>query len=214
MSEATNYPSFYEPTEGRPPVGKEQFADASQAFNRLFDDIMLSHMDQVKQFEPIKGRPTAYLLRYIEVDRQKYTLALKDASLGDLASDTSGIEFRDSERIARSISLQRIEQSYGRELWDYRLCADGIIRRWDGGDITAKRRKDRELGIERPKMLSGNESFEEIGRVVLTSMHRLVTDTIPNRRLEEDMGLNNQPVTPSEIRGLQDFLARAIETSL
>lgn len=211
MSEASNYPSFYEPTEGRPPVVSEQLTQTSQTFNGLFDDLMLQGMDQVKQFESIKGRPTANLLRHIEVDGQTYSLALEDKSQRGPDSETHGISFRDSERTTRQISLQRKDGVYGREYWSYRLGADGTVRRWDGGDVIAKKRKERELGIEGPKMLSGDETLEEMGRVVLANIQSLAADAIPNGRLEEDMGLNNQPVTPDEIRGLQDFLAKATD---
>lgn len=183
MSEATHYPNFYEPTEGRTPVGSEQLAETTQAFNGLFDDLMLQGMDKVERFEPIEGRPTANLLRLIEVDGQTYSLALEDKSLKDSDSDAHGTTFRDSERTTRQISLQRIYESYGREYWSYMLGADGTVRRWDSGDVAAKMRKDLELGV----------------------------GSISNSRLEEDMGLNNQPVTPDEIRGLQDFLARATD---
>lgn len=211
MSETSNYPNFYEPTEGRPPVDTERLAETAQTFNGLFDDLMLQGMGEVKQFESIKGQPTANLLRRIEVDGQTYTLSLEDRSPRDPDSETHGISFRDSETITRQINLQRIDEGYGREYWSYRLGADGTVRRWDGGDATAKRRKERELGIEGPKMLSGDETLEEMGRVVLANIQRLTTDSIPNGRLEEDMGLNNQPVTPDEVRGLQDFLARATD---
>lgn len=213
MSETTQYPNFYEPTEGRPPVDQEQLAETSRAFNGLFDDLMLQGMSEVKQFESIKGQPTANLLRRIGVDGQTYTLALEDKGQRNPSHETHGITFRDSERTTRQISLQRIDEGYGREYWSYRLGADGIVRRWDMGDATAKRRKDQELGIEGPKTLSGDETFEEMGRVVLANIQSLTTDAIPNGRLEEDMGLNNQPVRPDEIRGLQDFLARATDVT-
>lgn len=211
MSEASNYPSFYEPAEGRPPIVSEQLTQTAQAFNGLFDDLMLQDMDQVKQLEYIKGRPTANLLRRIEVDGQTYTLDLEDRGLKDPSNESHSIAFSDSEVTTRQISLQRIDQGYGREYWSYRLGADGTVRRWDGGDLTAKSRKNRELGIEEPRMLDGDETIEEMGRVILANIERITTDDIPNRRLAEDMGLNNQPVTPAEIRGLQDFLARAID---
>jgi hypothetical protein len=210
MSEVNNYPNFYKPAEGQTPLGTEQLAETNQAFNGLFEDLMLQGMDNVERFESIKGRPTANLLRRIEVDGQVYRLSLEDKSPRDPNSETGGITFRDSETTSRSISLQRIDEAYGREYWSYRLGADGTVRRWDGGDVTAKRRKDRELGVEVPKMLNGDETLEEIGRVALANLQNLTND-IPNARLAEDMGLNNQPVTPDEVQGLQGFLSRATD---
>lgn len=212
VSEATNYPSFHEPTEGRPPVVSEQLVQTTQAFNGLFDALMLQGMDQVEQFESIEGSPTANLLRRIEVDGQTYSLALEDKGPKDPNNDSHGITFRDSEVTTRLICLRRMDEVYGREYWSYRLGADGIVRRWDGGNPASKKCKDRELGIERLKMRSGDETFEEVERVVLSNiMQSLIADAIPNGRLEEDMGLNNQPVTPDEIRGLRDFLAKATD---
>ena len=209
MSEVNHYPNFYEPTEGRPPVEAEQIIEAAKKFNELFDDLMLQGMAEVIVFDPIKGRPTANLLKQILVDGQTYTLSLEDKGLSDSDSETHGISFRDSERITRGISLQRTDKGYGREYWNYRLGADGTVRRWDVGDVTAKRRKEQELGIERPELLSSDVSLDEIVKLAHSRIESLINDSIPNRRLEEDFGINNQPVTPDEIRGLQEFLAKA-----
>lgn len=209
MSEVNHYPNFYEPTEGRPPVEAEQIIEAAKKFNELFDDLMLQGMAEVRVFDPIKGRPTANLLKQILVDGQTYTLSLEDNGLSDSDSETHGISFRDSERITRGISLQRTDKGYGREYWRYRLGADGTVRRWDVGDVTAKRRKEQELGIKRPELLSSDVSLDEIVKLAHSGIESLINDSIPNNRLEEDFGINNQPVTPDEIRGLQEFLAKA-----
>lgn len=58
-------------------------------------------------------------------------------------------------------------------------------------------------------MLGGDASIEEIVRYALALRQEIIDNSIPNGRLEEDMGLNNQPVTPEEVKGLQDFLATA-----
>ncbi len=209
MSETNNYPNFYQPAEGRPTPKEEQLLETAQTFNGLFDDLILQHMEAVKQFESIKGKPTANLLKHIEVDGQSYTLALRDNASHDEGMPVAEVTFRPSEIIKRDISLQRIEGGYGREHWSYRLGADGAVRRWDGGDATAKRQKERELGIEGAEMLSGGETLEEIGRVALKNMQNLTENSIPNGRLEEDMGLNNQPVALEELVGLSDFLKQA-----
>jgi hypothetical protein len=202
MSEANNYPNFHKPFEGQPALSKEQLVETSQAFSELFEDLMLEGMVDVKRFETIKGRPTADLFRRIDVDGQEYTLSLEDSSTNDPKSNDSGISFRDSEIITRSISLQRIDDRYGREYWSYRLGADGIVRRWDKGDVIAKKRENKDLDAEET-----GDIYADAARNLL----RLTKYTIPNSRLEEDMGLNNQPVIPDEIQGLQVFLARATD---
>jgi hypothetical protein len=207
MTSQNNYPDFYQPVEARPNPEAKQLQEASEVFSGLFDDLMLQNMDGVRRFESIKGKPEASLLKHIEDDGEKYTLSLSDRSTQS-TNDTSGVSFRDSEKITRDLSLQRIEGGYGREYWSYRMGADGIVRRWDGGDFTAKRQKERELGIE-PKMLRGDEPIEEMGRIVLNNLNDLTQNGIPNGQLEEDMGLNLQPVTPDELKGLQAFLSKA-----
>ncbi len=209
MSEISNYPDFYKSTEGQSKLGTEELIQTNQAFNELFDDLMLIDMEIVKRFESFNDRPVANLLKKIVVDGQKYTLNLEDKSQRDPKSETPDITWRDSEIIIRDISLQRSDGVYGREYWSYRLGADGIVRRWDGGDITAKTRNERELGIKEPK-IRGNETLDELGKLALAGLQRTI-DQIPNSRLEEDMGLNNQPVTLAEIQGLQDFLNRATD---
>jgi hypothetical protein len=210
MSEVNHYPNFYEPTEGRPPVKAEQIVETAKKFNEIFDDLMLKEMAEVRVFDALKGRPNANLFKRILVDGQTYNLSLEDKSLSDSGNETHGISLRDSERFTRGISLQRTDkEGYGREFWSYRLGADGTVRRWDAGDMTANNRKEKELGIERPELLSGDESLDEIENLARSAIESLVNDRIPNSRLEEDFGINNQPVTPDEIRGLQEFLAKA-----
>lgn len=210
-SNDSRYPAFYQTSDECISLSIEQLEASSQAYNILFDDLMLKNMDKVERFETIKGSPTAILIRNIEVDGQKYTLSVEDEGSKNPNSNTHGIIFRDSEIITRYISLQRIDDGYGREYWSYRLSTGGIVRRWDGGDLTAKRQKERELGIENPKMLSQGATIEEIRKVALTGIKSII-EGIPNSRLEEDMGLNNQPVSPDEIIGLQNFLSRAIDS--
>ena len=202
MSEANNYPNFHKPFEGQPALSKEQLVETSQEFSELFDDLMLQGMVDVKRYESTKGHPTANLFRRIDVDGQEYTLSLRDKSTNDPRSNDSGISLRDSEIIVRAISLQRIDDRHGREYWSYRLGADGIVRRLDKGDIIAKKRENKDLDAE---------ETGDIAKDAARSLLRLTEDTIPNSRLEEDMGLNNQPVTPDEIQGLQVFLDSATD---
>lgn len=209
MSETNNYPDFYQPTEAHKPLEVEQFETSRRTFDDLFDDVMLRNMEDVNQYEIISGASTATLLKHIEVDGQKYTLSLEDRAMSaERDLDSSG-SWRDSEKITRQIDLQRIDGVYGREYWSYRLGADGIVRRWDGGDMWGKRKKERKLGIEESRFSNSNETPEEIAALALANMQDLIEDGIPNARLEEDMGLNNQPVSPEELEGLRSFLDNA-----
>jgi hypothetical protein len=209
MTQSNKYPDFYQPVEARPNPEAEQLREASEVFNGLFDDLMLQNMEGVRRFESIKGMPTANLLKRIEVDGEKYTLSLRDKST-PLTDGSNGVTFRDSEKFLREVSVQRTEAGYGREYWSYCMGADGVVRRWDGGDVTAKSQKERELGIE-PKEMTGYETAEEMGRIILNEMQDITEYAIPNGRLEEDMGFNLQPVTLDELKGLQTFVSRATD---
>jgi hypothetical protein len=211
MQEKNKYPKFYKSTESQPTPGTEQLTEASQTFNELFDDLMLQDMDKVESFESIKGEPYVSLRRRIQVEGHTYSLSLVDRGQRDPEKNTGKFTFRDSEIINRDISLQRFdEKGYVRESWSYRLGADGIVRRWDGGDRTAKRLKEKELGIERLKMPRGDVTSDDEGKAA-KALLQIITDELPNIRLSEDMGLNNQPVTPDEMQGLQIFLNSAID---
>lgn len=219
-SEIHHCPSFYEPTDGRQPVDNEPATKTAQTFNELFSDLMLQDMSEVTLFSSIEGHPNASLLRHIIVAGQTYILALEDCGQKDPSSAENDTPYRDSERTTRQINLQRYDGGLGREHWSYRLGVDGIVRRWDGGDLAAKSHEERELGIEGP-IIASNETAEEMGKIVLTAIQAIqdlptnpnsnFTNPIENNRLEEDMGLNNQPITLAEIRGLQDFLATATD---
>ena len=204
----SNYPDFYRPVEERQDLDAEALAKASESFRELFNDLMLQDMDEVRQFESTPGRPTARLSKHIVVDGQTFSLNLVDKHT-DENSDDIDSRFRSSEKISQEISMQRIDKGYGREHWSYRLGADGVVRRYDLGDITGKK-KERELGIEQPKMLGLGEDLtrKEVQDMALSGIARIVEE-LPNNRLEEDMGLNNQPVSSDEIDGLKGFISKA-----
>lgn len=209
MSEANSYPDFYQPIEGRKPLVAEQLKVGKHIYNDLFDDIILQNMKLVSRSKDLKGRPEARMHKSIKVDEQVYYLSLKDRNTNEQETAIAGDNWRDSETIVRSLDIQRIDGVYGREYWSYRLGSDGVVRRWDGGDMWGKKQEVREMGIDRPKMLKGGENLEEISKVASANLADLIENGLPNARLEEDMGLNNQPVSPEELEGLKAFLIGA-----
>ena len=220
MSELSNYPDFYKPIEGQSNLSKEELVQTNQAFNELFNDLMLKDIEIVRRFDGINDHNIASLVKTIIIDGQKYTLSLQDNGQRISENETDSITFRDSEITARDISLQRLdEETYGREYWSYRLGADGIIRRFDVGDITAKKRNDKKFGIEELEKMSKIMSTEDgplkdHAKRALSMVHAALQNMyneMSNSRLEEDMGLNNQPVTLAEIQGLRDFLNSATD---
>jgi len=182
--EFSRYPQFYQANTFTE-LSQEQLNESSLAFNDLISDLLLENMADVKQFNAIQDSTNANLLKKIVVDGIEYTVAIKDYIKSNSEDNSLGIKFRNSEIINREISVQRIDDGYGREFWSYRLGPDGVVRRWDGGNITDKLKREKELDS--------------------------VIKSIPNSRLEEDMGQNNQPVSPDEIKGLREFIHSASE---
>lgn len=208
MSEqSSNYPDFHKPAPSDT-LEPEELKRVRGTFNDFFDDLMLRHMDAVKQFK-LSSRTSADLSANVVADGEEYSIHLEDRGERD-GENRSGIQFRDSEKLQRIIYLQRKDGVYGREHWSYRLGADGIVRRWDGGDAYGKLEEERKLGIaKRPLSFDDDVSVEAAAAIARKGLEDLVDNGIPNTRLEEDMGLNNQPVTLEEIQGLKDFIARA-----
>ena len=118
--------------------------------------------------------------------------------------------FLPSEHIAKSIDLQRIEGAYGREMVGYRLFRDGVVRRWDGGDMFGKKQRERELGVE-PSMRTIRPeeklSLDGMAKAIQKSIENSLNVTVPNARLERQMGYNEQPISSQELEGLIDLLS-------
>jgi len=73
--------------------------------------------------------------------------------------------------------------------------------------LIAKKRQERELGIKDDDTLSPNATIEEIGLAAMKGISKLLSDDIPNSRLEREMGVNNQPVSLQEIDSLMGMLS-------
>jgi hypothetical protein len=112
-----------------------------------------------------------------------------------------------AEKNVKILSLQRIEHGYGREMIDYRLGSDGVVRRWDGSDITAKRQRQKELGVE-PQMAKPGMTPEESLKIAEVALEKLVNIDIPNARFEQAMGYQLQPIGLAELDGLTDFVTQ------
>ena len=76
MSELSNYPDFYKPIEGQSNLSKEELVQTNQAFNELFNDLMLKDIEIVRRFDGINDHNIASLVKTIIIDGQKYTLIL------------------------------------------------------------------------------------------------------------------------------------------
>ncbi|MEO8105282.1 MAG: hypothetical protein ABI602_03005 [Candidatus Saccharibacteria bacterium] len=207
MSEALNYPNFYQPVAGRPSPRAEQLMDTTQSFNELFDDVMLQNMGAVRQFDYYTDMPVAHLLTHLEVGGQEYSLVLKDNASNVDSLTATGTIFTPSQTTKRDITLQRIAGGRGRECWSYRLGADGVVRRWDAGAANAQPQPITERGRDDgDKTASGKTLQDKIGLIAVKNLNILIGNKFLNNSLAEDMGLNNQPVDLEEMVGLRDFL--------
>ncbi len=182
----------------------EDAPEIAKRFNSLFEDLMLAHVSDVKHFENIPEAPTASLMLGLRISGERYDLSLRDnADRGDLATTY----LRPSELSARVISLQRMDgEGNGREYWSYRLGGDGIIRRVDVDvdvDVDVTLRKDQARG----SMNRGADT--PTADEIQSKIDELTDVTLPNIRLEEDMGINNQPVSNDDIDGLIGFIGTA-----
>jgi hypothetical protein len=201
MSEMPNYPDFYQPFESQStPEAKEQ-EEVSRLFNEIFDDYMLHHMDSVK----ISSReiaPRANLRLYVKVKGQEYAVGFEDK---EIIEDGHTSKYRDSERHSRLLNIQRVEDQLGREVWSYQRGKDGVVRRYDLGDEWAKHQKMRTKATEQYP----NSDKKSTGVYALKQIEDSDENVLPNLRLEEDMGINNQPVSLAEMQGLKEFLDSA-----
>lgn len=210
MSEQNNYPSFYQHPDEMEPLRPEHIHESRQMFDRLFDDYMIRNMEHVNIIGVNQGRNSARLHCFIEVNDVNYSLELRDAPKRQRSDDERAIIFRNSEKHLRLINIQRLdEQGLCREHWSYRLGADEVVRRWDFGDVWAKEQQRKELGIDEENLIDENEAPEKLLRLIIDSLERYIEKDLPNLRLEEDMGLNNQPVAPEEMAGLTEFINEA-----
>lgn len=201
MSEKQNYPKFYQPFEGQPaPETKEQ-EETNRLFNELFDEYMLRHINGIQRHRDDLGFEAKLTLK-LRIEHQKYDATFEENENADIENP---LEFRDSDIFTRSIGVQREVGQHGRETWEYRLGKDGVVRKYDLGD-----QQDRNIldTIDQNHIDEARISQEAFLREV-----KYVTETIPNTlsnmHLEEDMGVNNQPVSLAEIQGLKEFLDSA-----
>lgn len=210
MPEKDFYPSFHQPNEAGKTLNAEELVTSGRIFSDFFDEVMLRYIDEVKIYESNPDKPTANLFMRIIVDGQEYSFSLEDRGACTHEKSDSRVTFTDSERFTRLIDLQKIEGCYKREFWSYRLGADGIVRRWDGGDKWAKSQRERKFGITKDfDDIDDDSTPEEILEYLNARSQDLIENVIPNTRLEENMGLNNQPVPPEELDGLKSFISRA-----
>jgi hypothetical protein len=205
MSERNKYPDFYKKTEGGVALDAEQLAVASRLFDETFDDIMLREFSKIEPALKSDIGRRAKIYTGITIDEQEYDLIIEDRSVDAVRETAFKHEIRMSEAFTRQITLVRLEGSQARETWKYRLCLDGVVRRVDLGDAYGKLLIEKELGLRNFEII-GNDSTLDSLKTSIEATWKVLLELELNHRLEADMGINNQPVTEDELKGLRDFL--------
>ena len=232
--QVSTLPSFCESeTERitRGPLAEKRLQQASVVFTEIFDNFMLEHMEYVylcanKRLND--ARDSANLIGQLLVDGQRYCLSLGDRNRRDIRQPGSeSTKRRDSEGIARDLDLQTMNDNVkGQQYWSYRLGLDGVIRRYD---IFKDKNYPGHIDLEYEKkflIATAKVSTEDLLYIEMECksnphlavikarvMDQIINIDTPNKRLEEDMGLNNQPVSPEELHGLAEFLNRGVFTA-
>ncbi len=183
-------------------VGEEEQEAVAEKFTSFVSDLLLSYADEVSHFEH-SSEDSLLLYKDTDDPNVHYTVAVRRKT-DEFEGPRDGFDVDDYTR--EEISVQKIVDNYGRDYFGWRLKADGVVRRWTGGDMSAKSQREKELGIYKAPLPMG-ASMKEMRQRVEEQLAELRDVTIPNARLEKNMGLNNQPIGMDEFEGLQSFLS-------
>jgi hypothetical protein len=178
-----------------PPAEREVVA---QKFDALVDDIHLNAADRVEHSSIVV--PEDRLLVRIPAEEGHWRGAVT-AKTDVLTHDTP---FPPSAVVVKSINLSYYANGSGpqRQFVSYRLCGDGIVRRFNGGDRAMAHQNskalDKTAGVPKPTSVG-----QEMDRLLFDSI-----DRARSRHVEEKLGYQNQPVGITEIDGLIDFITK------
>lgn len=182
-------------------VGQEEQKEVAERFKSFVSDMLLSHADEVNHFT-LSSEDSLLLYKDTDDPNVRYTVAVRRKT-DEFEGARDGFDIDDHTR--EEISVQKIVDGYGRDYYGWRLKADGVVRRWSGGDMHAKAQRQKELGIYKEPLRIG-ASMREIRDRAEQQLTELLEVTIPNAKLEKNMGLNNQPIGRAEFDGLHAFL--------
>ena len=146
-----------------------------------------------------------YLDLTAKIGDQQFIINLAEEMVLDSA------RWRDSEECSRSIELG---DSTG-NCWGYYLGRDNVVRRLDTTAADFEREKLLRAVGQTQSTPASQTDIEPLlgGHPEAFDFLLLATQLIEfheerrNQHLAEDMGINNQPVTPDEIVGLRQFLS-------
>lgn len=189
---------FFKQTEmhngQQPEKTEEQLIETAELFTELVQKILRENEESISHGS--YGEEYSYVQTrfYVdETDNKNYTSVVVQKFLTE--STKYSYPFPLSERTLEDITVQQIRDGKGRDILSYRLKADGVVRRWNGGDMFVRIQQEK-LGIEDGNLLGAIEKAQE----------DLVNADIPVLKVEEELGYQNQPVLPDEIRSLAELL--------
>lgn len=208
MAETQVFPDFHqeltrERGEGAlPEIGPEEMALAATAFNHTFDNWARTFEDGFRLGQNNEGRVVAQLLQRIEAQDKTYILAVMEVGERPQGGVEAANDLRPSEDIRRVINLQLLVGDQPSDLSSYRFCVDGIVRRYD---------VDAEVNHMRKMMTSMDLQSATTEQELQQKYQATDQNYKDNVRFEEDMGVNNQPVSLEEIEGLGQFLGDLLQ---
>ena len=170
------------------------------------NDLLLNNVQDVRHYST-SPEDNLLLTRPIE-GGDSWSIEVRDRS-GCAASQ----DFPLSEQVAKLITIQRMSGILGKDATSYRLFRDGTLRRWDMGDVYGKSWKQEELerkfGVEPELRIvrPGEMSIDALRELAARSIQHLMASSVPNQRLEVQMGLNGQPIGFQKLDGLIEFVS-------
>jgi hypothetical protein len=201
-SNRSHLPDFIVPHDGtQREIPESERLLVTQKFDTLIDGFLQNNGTEV--FHSDYTNEDSLVLEAPDIAGNHWHIRVR-AKTDEIVADA---RFSPSEMIRKEIFLQRIEGYRGRDALAYRLFADGVVRRWDGGDGWAKSQQKREWGLAPESIEPRTPSVEALIQTML-NREELLNVTIPNARLETQMGLQNQPIGLTELEGLEELLSR------
>ena len=183
---------------------EQELLEAAKSFTELTQKVFRENSDEVTKFKLGDTVQLNVLLKKHVIDAGNYLTVSVEKKLNKKINPES--PFKPSEIIIEDITVQQMENNRGRELLSYRLNADGIVRRWDGGDIYAKAEAERAHRPEENRYSDQTDPPVRDLKMAQKELDDLMNVDLPIARIEESLGYQNQPVGLDEITRLRSLI--------
>ncbi|PJE65387.1 hypothetical protein COU91_01950 [Candidatus Saccharibacteria bacterium CG10_big_fil_rev_8_21_14_0_10_47_8] len=174
---------FIVPFDGfQPEVDSRERELVSEKFRALVEDTLLNNASQVAYFSSILGlEKDSLVLERRENEDVVWTLGVDSKTEERPPSD----HWESAEEIRKSLSIQKNVKGFGRDMFNYRLGSDGIIRRYDIGDVYGKMEEEKQAGIGRAAFIDSGGTVQQLIDRAQQSIKKITEVSIPNARLVE-----------------------------